>query len=575
MAVERIKEFTIDLGDLIKTRVENFVNSRKRILTDREAEFQKQIQEEGMTYEAQLNYRNKQLEDEEKKKYPDINFMKELKAEVSYLKKMRRYEKVRNLYLESYTKYKEGKIAINSLIDVVNSQLAVESDPTLRNEILANLSSMRIEKARGDAQILNDRVTLAQKDKSVDLTDKIITEVSKRRSKAVAVGDKETIAALDVKLAILKAQKQSLLVDDDLRNADLKVMREGMTASQKLTLLDDIVSKADKNTPITVGNQIWPSASDYWTAQKDAYIAGSGSGEFVDFFGEFSEEVTNKVDRLAALNQFGSIPLSAIVSIDQDYKVLGVRADFVPYVDKLENYRVSNLSFAVGKTAEAIIAETLLTGSFDIGTEAIKSLQAKTGIDTSAYLTDLWLKTLSFEVTTGQQAQALAEFRADFKGTTPEEELAKIPLIPIEPKVTQPTVPTGEDEKTTMTQILTEVRAQKAEYSAGTKPEGYRETLIKDLTAQFGGTYQQFISDTIYRELRAQVEPAYVPPEREIFQPPTPIPKVAQPAVPTPAPEPKPAATILPPSNQTPLSSVSTVLNAIVLALVSSAIPRQ
>ncbi len=448
MAVERLKEFTLELGELIKVRIESFSNIRRRILAKREAEFQRRISEEGVSYQSQLDYRNQQVIEEKKKKYPDGAFLEELKSDTAYLKKMVRYEKVRNKYLESYTSYKEGKLAIESVVTILNNQLSLENDPKLRSEILTNLSNIKIEKAKADLNILNDRVLLAQKDKSIALTDKVIEEVNQARSRAVVSGDKEAVASFDVKLSVLNNQKQELIATDDVRSTELKAIREGLTASQKLTLLDGVISGADRNSPVTIDGARWDSAFEYWAAQKDAYISGSGKGEFQDFFSEFSTEITNRINRLSALNQFGAIPTSTIDSINQDYNTLSTRTDFAPYLNKLENYKVSSLSLAIGKTAEAIIGEASLFGEWTAGVQSLKALGSKFGIDTEVYVADLWLKQLTFEPATAEAAMKLAEFRADQKGTTPQEELEKITEVPIEPTI----IKKPEEEKPTPTE---------------------------------------------------------------------------------------------------------------------------
>ena len=46
-AVERIKEFSLDLGDLVKMRLDGFADSRQRIHAEQEAKFQRIVSEQG------------------------------------------------------------------------------------------------------------------------------------------------------------------------------------------------------------------------------------------------------------------------------------------------------------------------------------------------------------------------------------------------------------------------------------------------------------------------------------------------------------------------------------------------
>lgn len=448
MAVERQQAFTIDLGEIVKTRLDSFVNTRNKILAKKEADFQSRVSSEGMSLETQLLYRQSQLEEEGTKTFPYQDWISELNKEIANLKKLGRYEKIRNQYLEDYTIYKEGKSSVDSLINGWESQLARETDPTMRTEILNNLSTLKIEKVNNDMQALTNRVTLAKLDKSVDLLDQVISEVTNKRNDALLIGDSETITNYDVQLQSLKSTKQELVTETKLHDFDLKVTKDGIGASAKLGLLENAISGANATDVVWIDNTRYNSEAEYWTQQRNSYLAGSGTGVFKNFFSDFKSEVDSKITNLSAMNKYGYVPLSSIEAINKDFQTLASNPVYQPYLSQIENARISTLSDAVDKTAKAIIAESVMNLDFDSGEQALKNLGAKFGIDTAVYLGDLFYKKLN-TATTVEAMQKTAEAMAEIKGTTPEEEMKKMTetVIPPEGKIFEETVQVPELEK--------------------------------------------------------------------------------------------------------------------------------
>ena len=146
MAVERKKTFEINLGEIVKTRFDNFVNARNKIQAYNESEFQKKIMEEGMSYEIQIDYRKKQIEKEKDKQYPDNDFIKKLEGSFANLKRLFRYETMRKIYLDGYEEYKTGKSSVDSLIESLNELIAGEDDFEIRTEFENHLTKLKIER---------------------------------------------------------------------------------------------------------------------------------------------------------------------------------------------------------------------------------------------------------------------------------------------------------------------------------------------------------------------------------------------------------------------------------------------
>jgi len=76
---------------------------------------------------------------------------------------------------------------------------------------------------------------------------------------------------------------------------------------------------------------------------------------------------------------------------------------------------------------------------------------------------------------------------------------------------------TTAEEKIMMDSIYNFVVNQKQNFLAN--PTGFRERLIEALVKNYGEKYRQFITDTVYRELRFPGEPAYKAPSYKVYYP--------------------------------------------------------
>ena len=92
-------------------------------------------------------------------------------------------------------------------------------------------------------------------------------------------------------------------------------------------------------------------------------------------------------------------------------------------------------------------------------------------------------------------------------------------IIGKEAQVPTGEVPTGED-KSTQDEILKWVSSQGVGYTERGRPVGFdtREQMIEQGVATYGEENRQFITDTIYRELRGKEEPKYEPPEYDVYE---------------------------------------------------------
>ena len=431
MAITREIAFVINLENVVQTRLDSFVNVRKKIRARTESQFQRRVSEEGLSYQAQLEYYQTQLEKERKGFIPDQDYITEINDSIANLKKLVRYEKIRNTYLENYTQYKEGRISNDSFIGMLKSQLETIDDPDLRKEINNKISESRIAKVENDRKALENRITLAQKDRSIDLINTMISEVEAKKNDAYAIGDRELATFYEVKLQALKSQKGKVMVEDKMQSIDFKATKDGLTSIQKLNLLNDAVVTADTITPLTIDNKNYNSEAEYWQQKRNNYLAGSGDGIFKGFFDDITAEAKNKINTISDQSKFGYVSTSVLDAIDKDFKTLAAKPEFQPYAAQIENYRTSVLSYGLNKSANAIIDEAVINYTFKEGEQLLTNLQDKFGISMSSYQGDLYFKQLTMPAMMEAETK-LAEAQAQLRGTTVEKERQKLAFPSIE-----------------------------------------------------------------------------------------------------------------------------------------------
>ena len=433
MAVTRVKQFTIDLGAVVTARLKSFTDTRKSIQARKETEFQRLVLE-GMSYQAQLDYRKAQLEKEKNTTYPDEKFISDVKNSMSVLKQMVRYQKIRNGYNNSWSDYKAGKKSIESHILFLDDKLSTEIDPTLSDELLKQKRVAEQELFTVENNTLQHKIILAEKDHSSALIDKTIVEVEDKKSQAVLNQRTDEVTAYDVNLQALRSAKAGIDVEDSWNDLEFKFYQEGGGATDKLAMLDKTIGEADVDSPVVINGTTYNSAKDFWTTIKNDYIGGNGKGVFVDFVGDLKNEVDNSINKSASMSQWNYVPISKIDEVDNQYKDLSLRPDMIAIKDRLENDRLSAVAKITNYTTSAIKGEALYSLDLDKGMSSLTELQQKSGIDLTAQMADLRSSVVQSWATQPNKLSAAAEAMAAEKGISPQKAMNQLtPPLNVEP----------------------------------------------------------------------------------------------------------------------------------------------
>lgn len=427
MAVERIKEFTIDLGDLVKTRLDSFVNSRLRIHAKEEATFQRSVVDNDLSYQEQLDYRKAQLEKEKEKTYPDNEFIDEVKTSVTGLKKMVRYRKFRDQYFTLLTDLASGKKSLEDHLAYLQTAI---SDDFLDREIRDELKEQYVKtleaKTTQDRTIIDAQITFNQKDRTADSINKAIQSVKSQLTKPDIQRDEVLRTSYELQLATLNKEKLEIGVEDKMNWMAINLMTKDRK-NPSLWKLETFAGFVDKggNVPVNIAGVRYESETEYWQVILNNYVQSDFGNEYV---------AENKGEGALLWNKMGILP-------DSYLKNLITNNNIIRNHPELENFQIVIASAIQDSITNALALKAVdLTAKYyldkpTIATESdyqkakadLVALQNMFGEDYSLSPEIQKLETQLVEkrvATTQQILQTAAEY-AEAEGITLEEAIEK------------------------------------------------------------------------------------------------------------------------------------------------------
>lgn len=518
------RTFSINLAQVVRESIGAIQTVRRSENAKKEADFQAAVSS-GMSYEAQIEYRQNQLDEAKTSAFGvDEEQVANLNESITSLKKLKRFNDYRTKYAEALGDMNEGKINAKVYRDRLQTLLGGATDPELQLEIQGNITQADAEVKRYEDTILTNQVKRAQFDGTEKILNSTIKKVKDARSKASLAGNEDEVAAYDATLSSLTSQLTQTKIEDSVNDITVASATRGINASGKLSSLNEEISKADDNTPITIGGKRYDSAREYWTSTRDMYLAGQGSGLFSDYFGELDGEYSSKIN--GDIARYGYTPSSTIQSINQDFQTMAMKPEFQPFLDRVKNMGSVAVAAAVKTMAETIISRAQYSGDYKTADASLTQLGTQFGVDTQTYRLDL-----------GNKLNVAVNAAINDTGVVP----AEASLLPESdfPVPTPSTVPPGAPAAPTIPGAPPATpQSQNLEYITD---EVTKRTFVKDLNNP-NDTYKEFFgvkppatAPAAPAPKEGTPPPAPVPPK-----PTTPVPPV-KPTTPAPAPAaPKP-----------------------------------
>ena len=291
MAVERAPQFVLNLGNVIKARLQSLAEQRKIIQAREEAEFQRRVIEQGLSLEDQLSYRLQQLEREQKKRFPDQDFISAIKLEISNLKKLIRQKKFRDKY---YTFLQEASLGRKSVSDKLNflyDQLESVVDEDIKDQIRERIIELNNLKLEIDRSVENQRIEFYEKDRTLDSYNKAIDLVKKQLSRTDVIKNPEILTAYQLKLQALEQEKAQIAVEQKINELTVEMAKASDSLYPSLTKLKKLnlyLSTAREDMPVTINGVRYNSEKEFWQTTLDKFV----NTEFID---DFKNEVSKNL----------------------------------------------------------------------------------------------------------------------------------------------------------------------------------------------------------------------------------------------------------------------------------------
>jgi len=388
MAVNKNKKKLVFLGNLVKENISDFAESRTRIRNLREADYLRTVVDNGMTYEDQLTYRKKQLEEEKAADTPDSTFISEIKSEISNLGKLAKAEAFRKAYLESFTQLKTQKKSYEDHINFLQDMSDTSTDPTLKADIDQKLSDAKVASFQADNDAVVNRANLAANDKSYELLNKSISEITSKRNQALASKDESAVAKWDLALSSLKSSLVSVGIQDRMSDLQIQNMQKPVNSTDLLNFYkNNLKSASTENIPLTVDGVKYKSAQEYWQGKTNDFIQNN-------FFTMLGTELNDKIS--TASKKLSPVLESEIQAANDTISNLQNISELQPFAQQFDKLK-TNLNTAGITAVGAKVVDDYTNGRLGSTTAAnyanavakLNALNSTYNVDVSGYVNQI------------------------------------------------------------------------------------------------------------------------------------------------------------------------------------------
>jgi len=368
MAITLDRIVTFNLGQVVAAQVQAVQSERTLVRAKKESDYQIAIADGTMGFDAQLAFRQKQLDDELASGNPDQNYIAELRISVGDINKQRRFQRIRDKYKQSLSAYADGKGNLSDTIEILKEALGSEVDPTIRSELQGQLTSALSSRTQLEREAIQNRITVAEKDKSSELFDRSIREVKAKKAQALLADDKDTASMWDSTLTSLESQKEVIEIETTVADMNYAIAKGGLTSGQKMGLINDAVGRSSARGAVVYDGVRYNSMRDFWQRQQADYISSG-------YFQELNKELEAETNRIAQQSPFGQVPMERIVAVSDFYKTLSARTEFTPYANQIEQQRVATISSLADELKGALNDEA--AAAMNAGADPL-SIESKT-----------------------------------------------------------------------------------------------------------------------------------------------------------------------------------------------------
>lgn len=443
MAVTLQKTTSVNIGVIVNNAIAGVKTVRAQDQARKESAFQEAVAN-GLDYEGQIAFRQKQLDEEGASGFIDEAYRNQLKESLASTKRLKRFYDYRQKHQEALAELNSGHSNAVEYAKILKNLYDEASDPDLKAEIQGNLTTAESKVTEYKNTVLSNQVKLAENDGSEKEINKVLRKVKQARSFAQINGNDDEVAAYDLTIASLNSQKVQNKAEDIVNEVAVKGMLGTNNSTSKLKTLNLQIADADTETPVTINGKRFASEQQYWEITRNAYLSGAGSGVFADYFSDLETQYKQKIDGETA--RFGFVQPSTIQKINAELNTLRSQPEMAPYIDRIDSFRAIAVADAVSTVAKTVIDRASYTGDFTQADTTLKGLGTTYGVDTSGY--QLQLGTIlnqqvnaSIEAGLGTPAEASLLPASDFEVPDVTTDLTPTTPAPVPP--TAPGTPTA------------------------------------------------------------------------------------------------------------------------------------
>lgn len=503
MAVERTtKEFELNLGEMVRTRLSSFVNVRKGIQAKEEAEFQRSIIDNDLSYDDQLSYRKGQLDKEQGKQYPDNNFITEIKTSITYNKKMVRHRKFRDSYFAFLQDMASGRKSLEDHIEYLNDTIDDATDISIIDELKGELMKATGNKRLQDMKIIDSQIQFNQTDRTIKSINEAISLTKTQLTKPDIIKDESLRNVYEQTLAVLEKDKLEIGVEDKMSDMITSSISQDRQHSSlwKINTFSDFQSKGGM-TPINIGGVRYDSEQAYWADTLNNYIKN-------EFVAEYTKENDNLIK--TTWNKIGLLPDSHLKSLITNNNLLKSKPELQEFEQTI-TYAIQNsisnaLSYKVKdiNSKYHIDTDVMTRGEIEDAMKELEDLKILFGEDysLSPEIQSLEIKLVSKKKETSTDILQKATEYAEEYGVSLEEAIDKVgPYADIEvpfkthleeepADIAKTILKTGEkatelqEVKKQKEEMEEKVRLAKEKKEAETTTPKFRDTRVNPQTGQ-------------------------------------------------------------------------------------------
>ena len=378
-------KIALDLGNIVTNSINAVCAERANDQSQKEAAFQKAIAD-GMSYEDQVKFRSKQIDEEKASTFSDPDYIDSLTKSVADTKKLARFAKYRNTHSNALNDLTSGKTNAENYLATLKSTLIGVTDDDLRQEINGDIATATKTVATYHDTILSNQVKKAQYDGTAAVLNDAIARVTSHKLTAAIGGNDDTTTADDATLAALNSQLSTVKVNDSITDYQAHSATKGIDPMDKLNFINSQVAGADPNSPVKIGDTTYASAQAFWSGERDNFLAGN-SKIFGDFFGDLKTTTDNAVK--ASTAKFGYPTQDTLDSALKTFNDLRAKPEVAPFLAKVDTTQAGVMSSAVDSFAKAISTAVGDNFNFKEADAQLVNLGTKYGVDTSQYRTAL------------------------------------------------------------------------------------------------------------------------------------------------------------------------------------------